>query len=78
MNFIEDAKTVEMGCETVNIEKRYGPLVFCDIRVTADADECKWIIERKRLLPDENGDMVVISWEKMSKFDGQESLNMEV
>jgi len=69
MNLDEKTKTVEMGCETVTIEKLYGPLIFCDVRVTADFKTCKWIVERQWIHEDNS-----ITWEKMCEFDGQESI----
>lgn len=39
-------EAVEMGCETIKLDKLYGPLVFMSIRITASFENCEWIIER--------------------------------
>ena len=69
MNFNEKTKSVEMGCETLHISKMYGPLIFCDIRVTADFNTCSWVIERERIDKDGN-----TTWEEMCRFHGQERI----
>lgn len=33
--------------DTVVIDKLYGPLIMANLRITACAEECCWIIERE-------------------------------
>jgi hypothetical protein len=47
MNFNEDRKEVEIGCdEPVKIDKMFGPAVFATLRITADYER-GWVIERQ-------------------------------
>lgn len=67
-------KQVEIGCETVLITKMFGPLIFCDVQITADADTGNWIIEREWIKQDEDGNDYT-EWEKICEFNGQESIS---
>ena len=40
-------KTIEVGYETVTLEKVFGPLIFANIRIRANHEDCTWIIERE-------------------------------
>lgn len=43
----DEEKTLEIGSnESVTIEKTFGPKIFADIRITADASR-GWVIERE-------------------------------
>lgn len=35
------------GNDNIEIEKLFGPLDFCDLRITPQIKDCKWIIEKK-------------------------------
>jgi hypothetical protein len=37
---------VNVGCEPVYVIKMFGPLIFADLRIQANADTCEWVIER--------------------------------
>ncbi len=40
--------SIEIGSEQpVTIEKLFGPTIFSDLRITADAKTCEWVIERQ-------------------------------
>jgi hypothetical protein len=55
---------VEVGVgQAVTIDKCFGPLIFTDIRVTADFKSCEWVIERKRI---DSGE-----WIEVSRVPGQ-------
>lgn len=56
----------------VVIKKLYGPTIFCDIRITASAHDCTWVIEREVCNKDGT-----YHWETMVEFDGQESLRLD-
>jgi hypothetical protein len=46
----EQSVTVEVGVnQPVTIDKLFGPLIFADVRVTADFKTCEWVIERQRI-----------------------------
>ena len=65
-----EVKKVEIGSNhTVIIEKLFGPLIFCDLRITPDINEGEWVVERQRI--DGNNET---TWEEMSRFDCQESI----
>lgn len=42
-----------MGGDTVVIDKMFGPLIFADLRVTADTARGCWVIERQWVATDE-------------------------
>ena len=62
------------GDQTIQIEKLYGPLIFCGVRITPDLESCKWKIERERITQDEDGNDVP-AWEIICEFGGQESID---
>ncbi len=39
--------TCEVGYETVVIDKLFGPMIFANLKVRADAESGDWIIERQ-------------------------------
>jgi hypothetical protein len=48
--------TVEIGCgDKVTVNKLFGPLIFTNLRITADFESCSWIIERQWI---ENGNYI--------------------
>jgi hypothetical protein len=55
---------VEVGCsQPITIDKLFGPLIFCDIRVTAEFATNEWVIERKRM---DSGE-----WSVVARVPGQ-------
>lgn len=47
---------VEIGVhQSVVIDKLYGPLVMCDVRVRADFKKCQWVVERQRIREHKDG-----------------------
>lgn len=57
------------GDTNIRIEKLYGPLVACDVRVRVDVPKAEWVVERLRE-PIE-GDA---TWEEMARFGCQDSI----
>jgi hypothetical protein len=65
-----DTKRIEVGSHhVVHIEKMYGPLVACDVRVWLESESGQWIVERECQRDGER------SWEEMARFDCQESIS---
>lgn len=64
-----ETKKVEVGLHAVHIEKMFGPLVACNVRVWLDYDPGQWVVERERT-PAEGES----TWEEMARFDCQESI----
>ena len=44
-----DLTKLDVGYETVELSKVYGPMCFADIRVTASAERECWVIERRAM-----------------------------
>lgn len=44
--WIAETQTVEMGPDTVILDKMFGPTIFADLRITADPQR-GWVIERQ-------------------------------
>ena len=63
------------GSNTVYIDKMFGPLIFCEVRITPDIKSGKWKIERERITATDEGDK--ISWEIICEFDCQESIDFD-
>ena len=63
------------GDHTVYLDKLYGPLIFCGVRITADIESGNWIIEREVIKQDDAGNDIPNVWEKVCEFDGQESIH---
>ena len=36
----------DLGAETLLLCKTFGPMIFADLRIRADASSCEWVIER--------------------------------
>lgn len=51
------------GGDVVTIDKMFGPLIYFPIRVTADNENCEWIIER--LFGNDVG------WREVARIPGQ-------
>jgi len=61
------------AAQAITVMKDYGPLIFTAVRVTADLESGDWIFERQVITDTDEGD--VSSWEVMSRFNGQESID---
>lgn len=42
---------VEIGGQSVIIQKLFGPMIFMELRITAVTENCTWKIERLTLMP---------------------------
>ena len=61
----------------VVIDKMFGPLVGCSVRVHLHYDEhnvTDWVIERQRIQRAPNGIDDESVWEEVTRFDCQESI----
>lgn len=66
---------LEIGSfDVVQIEKLFGPTIYCDLRITAKGCDAVWLIERMKITQDVEGNDVT-SWEKMYEIDAQESID---
>jgi len=65
----EEDYTLEMCYQRIVLDKLFGALIFCALRIHADANTCEWVIEREVI--DKEGD---VSWEEVSRIDGQDSI----
>ncbi len=43
----QDDQKILCGYVPVVLMKLFGPLIFCDLRIRANAEACEWIIERQ-------------------------------
>ena len=62
--------TLEMGYSTIILDKLFGALIFCDLRIYPDSKTCEWVVEREVIDKDSN-----VSWEEMIRINGQESID---
>lgn len=55
---------VEVGYESVVIDKLFGPQIFANLRITADPATNTWVIERSTIKYDKEGnsDNLWIEW----------------
>lgn len=75
INLHKKSITVNIGGDkTVYIDKLYGPMIFCEVRVTPVVNTCTWKVERLRISQDENGNDVQ-TWETVCEFDAQECIS---
>ena len=44
-----DEQLICCGYVPVILSKMFGPIIFADIRIRADANTCEWIIERENI-----------------------------
>lgn len=64
------------GNQTIQINKEFAPLIFCNIRITPVFEKNTWKIERECIIQDKNGDDIC-TWETISEFDAQESIHFD-
>lgn len=55
--------------EPVVLEKLFGPMIFADLRITANFERCVWIIERHNHTTGE--------WTKEAEIDGQRETDFD-
>jgi len=58
----------------VHIDKLFGPLIFCEVRIRADQKTADWVVEREWLESDADGNSVC-NWREVARFDGQECID---
>jgi hypothetical protein len=51
------------------IEKEFGPLDMCDLRITIDYERAEWVVERKIHRLD-----CITEWEVATRIDGQNTI----
>lgn len=61
------------GSNLIYINKLYGPLAACEVRVTMDVEKCIWRVERAVYKQDVD-DSHYKEWKTMIEFDAQQSL----
>jgi hypothetical protein len=75
-----DGITVECGGQIVVIDKLFGPLIACNVRVSLDGKSGEWVVERETCVSDKDEDTgvdginAVHGWEEVTRFDCQESV----
>lgn len=67
--YIDEDCTLEMGYSKIILDKMFGPLIFCDLRIYPDSKTCEWVIERQVI--DKESD---VFWEEFCRIGGQESI----
>lgn len=79
-----DPKDIYVPCmaeQNITIRKEYGPLVACDVRVRLDFQTAEWVIEKecqkKAWSKEHDCETCETSWKEVSRFDCQESLNLD-
>lgn len=58
------------GDQTIEIDKLYGPLIACGVRVRLEVKTGEWVVSRERVPKDGE-----TTWEEMARFDCQESID---
>ena len=66
---IDEDCILEMGYEKIILDKLFGALIFCNLRIYPNHKTCEWIIEREVI--NKEGDS---SWEEVYRVAGQESI----
>ena len=62
------------GDESLMVNKLYGPLIFCGLRITARTKDCRWIVEREVIEIDKQGNDKTY-YETILELDGQASID---
>jgi hypothetical protein len=65
----ENEITVEVGYESVIIDKIFGPQIFANLRITANPESNNWIIERQKINDGEWIEWVKIPGQLPLEFD---------
>ena len=61
---------VEVGYQSVIIDKLFGPQIFANLRITADPSTNTWKIERQTIMNDKEGNSWV-EWIEWVRIPGQ-------
>jgi len=73
--------TLEIGYNKIVLDKLFGALIFCDLRVYPDSKTCEWVIERKVYPLDTSNSnacsCIETYWEEVCRIDAQESIQFE-
>lgn len=62
------SQTIEMGCDSIVLDKMFGPLIFSALRVRADYDRKAWVIERQWVKTNEWVEWVTIPCQIDAEF----------
>ena len=77
MDIDKESKEINIGGdETITINKLYGPLIFCNLKITARTKDCRWVIEREVIEVDEQRNDIT-SYETILELDGQASIDFK-
>ena len=64
--------TVEVGGQSVIVDKLFGPLVMQNVRVRVDVEEAEWVFERWQCNPvDADGNDTGGKWVEVARVNGQ-------
>jgi hypothetical protein len=69
-NGVIDEQAINCGYIPVVLQKMFGPLIFCDIRIRAHYPTCEWIVEKQITITgaDGNDDL---KWVEVIRIPGQ-------
>jgi hypothetical protein len=70
---MDDIK-VEVGYQSVTIQKMFGPQIFADLRITADPKNNMWVIEREIIKTGEWVEWARIPGQVSFEFDDEEDV----
>lgn len=62
--------TFDIGEHVVVLRKMFGPLIFEDLRIRAEADTCQWVIERTITIDEGDGNEHE-EWREVVRIEGQ-------
>ena len=70
INIISKNTVINMGSDQeIIINKLFGPLDFCSIRITPVVKTCTWKIEKQVIDPNTN----IFEWVTVFEFEGQDN-----
>jgi hypothetical protein len=79
LNINNECKSIQVNIgsnQTIQISKKFSPLIFCDIRITPVLETNTWKIERECITQDKDGNDIY-TWETISEFDAQDSIDFD-
>lgn len=65
---VDDEQKIQFGYVPIVLQKMFGPLIFCDLRIRADAETCEWVIERRNISTCEWSEVIRIPGQIESEF----------
>lgn len=68
---------LEYGIQSVVLDKVFGPLIMCGLRISINIWNAEWVVERERYSWNADQTEQLITWEEVARIDGQESLECE-